>query len=261
MFSTLRRWRGQTATNERVPPEQWARVEARLPFLDYLPDTHRPRLRELALGFLTRKEVSGAQGLELHDDMLLAIALQACLLVLERGLEAYDDWVGIVIYPGDFVIPRQMQDEDGVVHEYDDAVLGEAWHGGPVLLSWFDEDDEDTQDINVVIHEFAHKLDMRNGEADGMPDLPTGMSLREWARAFSDAYEDFCERVDADEDVPLDPYAAEHPAEFFAVMSEAFFETPLLLHAEYPAVYAQLARFYSLDPAAGEARLAEAGHA
>jgi Mlc titration factor MtfA (ptsG expression regulator) len=138
-------------------------------------------------------------------------------------------------------------DENGVVHEYDDAVLGEAWEDGPVLISWFD-DPEDADGVNVVIHEFAHKLDMENGTVDGMPRLPADISRRDWVAAFEPAYQDFCKRVDSGEDTFLDPYAADHPAEFFAVMSEAFFETPDVLHDEYPAVYEQLRRFYRQDP-------------
>ncbi len=130
--------------------------------------------------------------------MQLSIALQACLpiLNLDTGLDAYRGWVGIVVYPGDFVIPRQIVDEDGIVHEFDDAVLGEAWEGGPVLLSWFDDMNE-VGDVNIVIHEFAHKLDMANGTADGMPALHDDMSRAAWIAAFKPAYEDFCRRVDA----------------------------------------------------------------
>jgi Mlc titration factor MtfA (ptsG expression regulator) len=134
------------------------------------------------------------------------------------------------------------------VHEYDDPVLGEAWEGGPVLLSWFDDPDE-PGDVNVVIHEFAHKLDMSNGDVDGMPALHADMRCEDWIAAFAPAYDDFCRRVDAGEDTAIDPYAASHPSEFFAVASEVFFEAPDLLLDEYPAVYAQLRRFYRQDPA------------
>lgn len=253
MFSILRRWRRRRAADRmQVSAAQWDAVERRLPFLAGLPALERPRLRRMALEFLAEKEVHGAGGLAVSDFMLLSIALQACLPVLHRGLDAYAGWVGIVIYPGDFVIPRAEMDEDGVVHEYDDEVLGEAWEGGPVILSWQDDDAEDG--INVVIHEFAHKLDMASGRVDGCPPLPAGMSAAAWAAAFRPAFEDFCARVEeADrhgEDTALDPYGAESPAEFFAVMSEAFFESAGLLRAEYPAVYAQLTRFYGQDPAA-----------
>lgn len=167
--------------------------------------------------------------------------------MLNLGLDCYRGWVGIIVYPGDFVIARTIIDDAGVVHEFDDEVAGEAWEGGPVLLSWF-ETAAEAQGMNVVIHEFAHKLDMLSGIPDGQPPLREGMSRQAWASAFEAAYADFCKRVDAGEDTELDPYAAEHPAEFFAVMSEAFFETPHLLRAQYPAVYEQLTAFYRQDP-------------
>lgn len=259
----LRKWlRQRRAAAISVAAEQWARVELRLPFLAHLDAEERRRLREMALEFLSEKQMSGAQGLALHADMQLSIALQACLPVLNLGLDWYRGWLGIVVYPGDFVIPREEMDEYGVVHAFDDAVLGEAWEHGPVLLSWFEDDapgdeadEADEADggnaldgINVVIHEFAHKLDMRNGIADGLPPLHEGMSRGTWRGAFEPAYADFCARVDAGEETALDPYAAEAPAEFFAVLSEAFFQTPQLLHEEYPAVYDQLRLFYRQDP-------------
>jgi len=254
MFQKLRQWLGLTRPAASIPDNLWVRVESSLPFLAYLGAAERARLRELARGFLACKQFHGAQGLRLTDEMLLAIALQACLPILNKGLDAYRSWVGVIVYPGDFIIPRREMDDDGVVHEYDDEVLGEAWEGGPVVLSWFPGPPAPAG-VNVVIHEFAHKLDMENGGADGFPRLPAGMSRRAWADAFSSAYDDLCEDVDAGRDNVLDPYAAESPGEFFAVASEAFFETPVLLAARYPAVYAQLAAFYGTDPAAGERRL------
>ncbi len=258
MFSAFRNWRRRRAADRmQVSPAEWAAVERTLPFLAWLPPDDLPRLRRMALEFLADKEIHGAKGLVVTDAMLLSIALQACLPVLHIGLDAYAGWIGIVVYPGDFVIPRSVADEAGVVHEYDDEVLGEAWEGGPVLLSWFEGDDIPAgaaEGINVVIHEFAHKLDMGNGDADGYPPLPAGMSTAAWTRAFQPAYDDFCARVDRGEETRLDPYGAEHPAEFFAVMSEAFFETPSLLIDEYPAVYKQLSIYYRQDPASRETR-------
>lgn len=121
MFAALRRWRRRRAADRmQVSPERWQEVEASLPFLDYLPPDERPRLRRLALEFLADKQIHGAEGLVLDDSILLSVALQACLPVLHIGLDAYADWVGIVVYPGDFVIPRSFADDDGVVHEYED---------------------------------------------------------------------------------------------------------------------------------------------
>lgn len=120
-----------------------------------------------------------------------------------------------------------------------------------MVLSWQDVEYSGLgEGYNVVIHEFAHKFDMKNGSANGRPPLHSGMNQEEWAHAFQTAYDDFCRRVDGGEETLIDPYAAESPAEFFAVLSEYFFEAPDVLHAAYPAVYGQLQRFYLQDPLA-----------
>ncbi len=248
MIEAFRAWRRQRAAEKiEISTEQWQTAEYALPFLDRLSDDERLRLRELARQFIATKEWDGAQGLELTAALQISIALQACLPILNLGLDWYRGWISIIIYPGDFLIPRQMVDADGIVHEYDDAVLGEAWEGGPVLLSWFDNLNE-IGDVSIVIHEFAHKLDMSNGAVDGMPALHDNMTRTAWVAAFAPAYEDFCRRVDAGEETVIDPYAAEHPGEFFAVGSEVFFEAPELLRDAYPDVYEQLRLFYRQDP-------------
>ena len=243
-------WRRHRASRLEIPDGLWHHVEAGLPFLGHLNPDERERLRELARQFIAEKQWSGARGLRLTPRIQLAIALQACLPILKLGLDWYAGWVGIVVYPGDFVIPRRMIDEDGVVHEYDDEVMGEAWYGGPVLISWY-EHPEDADGINVVIHEFAHKLDMKSGDADGVPPMHSDMSRQAWIEVMSRSFDDFQRRVDAGEDTLLDPYGAEWPSEFFAVSSEAFFENPDLLKSEYPEVYAQFRLFYRQDPAPG----------
>lgn len=243
-------WRQRQGDRLDIPAALWDRVEAGLPFLGHLTADERTSLRQLAREFIATKEWSGARGLQLTPRIQLTIALQACLPILHLDLEWYAGWVGIVVYPGDFVIPRQLIDDDGVVHEFDDEVMGEAWYGGPVLISWF-EHPEDSKGINVVIHEFAHKLDMKSGEADGLPPLHAGMSKRHWIEIMSKAFDDFQQRVDNGEDTPLDPYGAELPTEFFAVSSEAFFETPQMLRDEYPEVYEQFKLFYRQDPVDG----------
>jgi MtfA peptidase len=219
----------------------WARATAGLAFL---PRTQK--LRELVLLFLAEKEFTGAHGLELTDEMRVSIAAQACLPILELGLDWYRGWRGIVVYPGDFRVRRTEVDEAGVVHEWDDELAGEAMPGGPVVLSW-DALARDPE-INVVIHEFAHKLDMLNGAADGVPPLHVGMDRRAWVAAFEQAYEGFCDALDRDKDTWLDPYAAEHVSEFFAVISEGFFRDPRETHRRYPDVYEQLRLFYRQDP-------------
>jgi MtfA peptidase len=238
----LTNWRRRRVLRRhRMDDALWRDATGRLRFI---PQT--PKLRELALLFLAEKEFSGAHGLEVTDAMRVSIAAQACLPVLELGLDWYAGFSGIVVYPGDFRVRRTETDEDGVVHEWDDELAGEAMPGGPVVLSW----DATANDpgMNVVIHEFAHKLDMLNGEADGLPPLHAGMDRAAWAAAFREAYEGFCDAVEHGKDTWLDPYAAEHASEFFAVISEAFFEDPAETRRRYPEVYDQLKLFYRQDP-------------
>jgi hypothetical protein len=187
--------------------------------------------------------------------MQLEIALQACLPVLELGLHWYRGWHALILYPEEFVPAREVVGEDGVVWVDDAPKSGEAWARGPVILSLADAAAGRARDgYNVVIHELTHKLDMRDGVANGHPPLHASMCDTAWARDLGDAYADLCRRADAarriEDEPPIDPYACESPAEFFAVCSEAFFELPHLLRAEYPAVYAQLEAFYRQDPAA-----------
>lgn len=225
---------------------------ATLPFLAALPAADQIRLKALTEDFLGEKEFTHAGDLELTDAVCVSIAAQGCLPILELGLGYYRDWVGIVVYPDEFVIPRTIEDEFGVTHEYDDIASGEAWDGGPLIVSWNDARMAG-DGYNVVIHEFAHKLDMLNGDADGMPPLPSSVSPAEWRATFEEAYARFCEEVDTadarDEDTEIDPYGAESPGEFFAVLSEIFFETPEVFLQHFPALYGLFTRFYRQNPA------------
>ena len=250
-----------------IDAETWRRVCAPWLFMRGMAGDDSARLRSLSEQFLARKRFSGTHDLELTPAMQVEIAAQACILVLELGIDWYDGWSEVIVYPSQFAPEREVMDEAGVVHLTKDPMAGEAWLGGPVILSYEDvamaaDAEARVAGYNVVIHEFAHKLDMRQGDANGFPPLHAGMSKEAWKQAFSEAYGDFCERVDAadelsDQDacealemLAIDPYAAESPGEFFAVVSEAFFETPELLEPEYPAVYEQLRAFYRQDPGA-----------
>lgn len=250
MIGKLFGWLQRTPTR-RVPDELWQDTVIAHPFLAGLNAEESARLHRLTEDFLAEKEFSSAGGLELDDRICVSIAAQGCLPILNLGLACYRGWVGIVIYPDEFVIPRRFEDEYGIVHEYDDVASGEAWVGGPLLISWRDAQMAGSG-YNVVIHEFAHKLDMLNGEPDGIPPLPDSASRKLWQETLLAAYDDFRAQVDAADangsETLLDPYAAENPGEFFAVMSEVFFETPRLLHGEYPALYEQLVIFYRQNP-------------
>jgi MtfA peptidase len=255
------------AKSRPIDPALWRDATASWLFMRGVGQAESDRLRALSERFLASKDFSGTHGLEISDLMKVEIAAQASILVLELGIEWYDGWSEVVVYPSQFAPEREEVDEAGVVHLTQDAMAGEAWLGGPVILSY--EDVAMTADAelrvagyNVVIHEFAHKLDMRNGDPNGFPPLHAGMKAAQWKEAFASAFADFCARVDAAEALPnrrmqaafdalpMDPYAAESAGEFFAVASEAFFETPELLAPAYPALYGQLRLFYKQDPQA-----------
>ena len=231
---------------QAVSDELWQRAISPLPFITGLPIADQIELRQLVDRFLQEKEFSSGGGLELNDEICTTIAVQGCLPILKLGLSAYQDWLGIIVYPGEFVVPRQQEDETGVIHEFDDVIAGEAWEGVPLIISWQDVQLADAG-YNVVIHEFAHKLDMLNGEADGIPALHSGITLDEWEEALFAAYDDFCQRVDGGEETVIDPYASEHPAEFFAVLSECFFTQAATVDREYAAFFALLKRYYRQD--------------
>ena len=260
----------------QIPDPLWSRCVAGLPFLNRLSPSDLRRLKQLCEALLHKKTFTGVGGLTLTDEIAITIAAQASLPVLNLSLDLYRDMAGVVVYPTTFIVPQTEMDDAGVVHEWRAPVSGEAMDtGGAVVLSWEDVADVDAPGFNVVIHEFAHKIDMSDGTANGCPPFLAayhqGIKGRTWQREFSAAYEDFRRKVDdverqlpsdfdPDDDVqasryealcaslPLDPYAADHPAEFFAVASEAFFVLPQPLARAYPEVYHLLSLYYRQDP-------------
>lgn len=248
----LKSWRRRRALERtHIDDAAWRAVVAGLPFLVGLTADDMARLRALVVLFLNEKEMTGAGGFELTDEVRLSVAIQACLPVLNLGLDPwYEGWVGIIVYPSEFRVRREELDDDGVLHEWDDQISGEAWPGGPVVLSWEDIGMADGG-YNVVIHEFAHKIDMRStgGDAEGYPLPHADMDAKAWEETLESAYARFCGMVDRGRETLLDPYGAEHPAEFFAVATEAFFTDPHGLIEEFPRLYEQLRRFYRQHPA------------
>jgi MtfA peptidase len=235
-----------------IPDALWALTLARHPFLAERRADDREALRRLATLFLDRKEFTGANGLQVTDEMAVAIAAQACLPVLHLGLQAYDDFVGIVVHPAEVVARRVVTDADGVVHHYDEVLAGEAMEGGPVMLSWADVSeagDLAEMGYNVVIHEFVHKLDMANGEADGVPPLPDRTTAETWRGTLQAAYDAFCRDVDEGFDTFLDPYGAQSLEEFFPVAAEAFFVAPVAFRQHHPTLYTLFASYFRQDPA------------
>lgn len=258
----------------------WRRTLEALPFLAALPPRASVRLRELCGHFLQEKEFHGAHGLTITDTMALSIAAQACLPLLEMAppsgasardpmqvLDWYSDFVGIVVQPGAAVAQREVTDGVGVVHRYREVLAGEAMDRGPVMLSWQEVSraaELAPEGKNVVIHEFAHKLDMlgmaHGQQPDGAPPLPPGFlglpgteGRERWRRTMQDAYAKFCEAVNMAErfggDVPwLDDYAATHPAEFFAVSCEAYFVQRERFAEEFPELLSLYDGFFRPAP-------------
>lgn len=252
MLERIRAWRRKRALERNaIADGLWQEVLGRFEFFDGLDEGEQARLRELTALILHEKSIHAALGYTISDQMRVTIAAQAALVVLNLGIEWYRGWVEVIVYPDEFVPDHEYTDEHGIVHRLREARTGESWEAGPLILSWADVESPDTEaGYNVVVHEFAHKLDMLNGASDGLPPLHAGMTREAWSAAFGAAYHDLCRRVDAGEDTALDPYACEGPDEFFAVASEAFFLIPRALAADYPDVYDQLRAFYRQDTAA-----------
>lgn len=243
------RWRRQPPA---IPDALWAQVLGCYPFIAQRTAADLGQLRALCAEFLATKEFHGAHGLQVTDEMALAIAAQACLPVLSLGLRHYQGFVGIVVQADEVVARRVVTDEDGVVHEYDEWLTGEAMEGGPVMLAWPDvamAGDTAQGAYNVVIHEFAHVLDMGNGEPDGMPALPDEAARQRWAETLDAEYDAFLDDLDAGLETFLDPYGGEAPEEFFAVAAEAFFVQPRAMQQVHPALYGLLAGYFRQDPA------------
>lgn len=235
-----------------IPDALWQLTLRRFPFLRFRPDADLMALRRMCSLFLDSKEFHGVDGFELRNDIVVAVAAQACLPVLKLGLSpSYDSFVGIVMHANAVVASREIVDAFGVVHAYEETLAGEAVGGGPVMLSWsdiYDAEGAGGPAYNVVIHEFAHVLDMRDGEADGVPMLPDLQAQQRWLAVLEPEFERLCRLVDRGMETAIDPYGCVGLEEFFAVASEAFFVTPWALKEQQPAMYRLLASYYQQDP-------------
>lgn len=254
-------WRRRRAlARHGISDALWAQAREGLPILGGLSAVEDTLLRERAALFLYEKTLTALPGVTLDDAGRVHLAAQAQLPLLHLGeLDWYQGFHEIVLYPDDFVSPQRYRDPSGVEHEWDAEHSGEAWQAGPVIMAWPGVlASGEWESYNLVIHELAHKLDMLNGSANGLPPLHAGMPVNAWAQSMQQAFDDLNAQLDsaADTQTAIDPYAAENPAEFFAVTSEYFFAAPDVLAEAYPAVYAQLRLFYRQDPLARLRQLA-----
>jgi Mlc titration factor MtfA (ptsG expression regulator) len=224
-------------------------LEAFLPCAQPMPPGLRQRLERLVSVFVGEKEFIGCGGLEVTQDMKVAIATQACLLVLGRDTHVYDRLRSVLVYPSQFVVADEWSDEHGIVTRERRILAGEAWDVSRIVLSWEDVNSRGMpgEAYNVVIHEFAHYLDH---ESAGAPWIAGSRQRKRWFRLLDSELERLRAQAGAGERTFLDPYAAEDRGEFFAVASEAFFEEPAAFMRHMPALYRALADVYRLDPAA-----------
>ncbi len=246
MFRFLRR----LARQPLLDPDLWRDATASVPWVAALDGARNARLQSLAARFLHLKTITPIGDLALDDARRVQLAALCCLPLLEFGIEGLHGWSQLLVYPDAFRVNRSHIDAAGVLHEWDEALIGEAWESGPVILSWADvaaDLDAPRDGFCVAVHEIAHKLDALDGVLDGTPPLPRDWQ-RAWARDFQAAYDQLARAIDARQATAIDGYAAEAPEEFFAVCSEYHFSAPALLREEMPQVAAHLERFYGKSP-------------
>ena len=249
----IRRWLvARRIRQHRIDDALWRRIVADSDLFDGLDPAALERVRDLATRFIVEKKFFGARGFFVDDTVRTAIAAQACRLVVNLGFDYLAACRTVIVYEGGFVAEREVEDEDGIVHTGREELDGEAAHGGAVVLAWDEarprRNEPDYFPTNVVVHEFAHKLDELSGHHNGLPPLPNSMSDGRWPETFSAAYASLCDSVERDLAPPIDDYAASDPAEFFAVAVETFFTGPDILADGFPQVYALLTELFREDP-------------
>jgi hypothetical protein len=248
VVSTLRRQR----VRRQHFPAAWREIlRRRMPAFARLPVDLQLQVKKHVQVLIAEKPFIGCAGLVINDEMRVLIAAQAALLLLNHHAGYFGNLRQVLVYPGAFVVERSTPDASGLTHETRRALAGESWQQGQLLLSWDDvlagaADPDDGH--NVVIHEFAHQLDQERGRANGSPWLGRRDGYARWAAVLSAEFAALQQRVARSEADVIHPYAATDPAEFFAVVSEHFFEQPAALAAAHPALYGEFARCYRTDP-------------
>lgn len=250
-FVSQRRERQQA---EAFPPAWRAIIRRNVPLAAALPADLQMQLRQHIQVFLAEKAFVGCQGQAIDDEVRVTIAAQACLLLLNRPTNYFATLRQVLVYPSAFEVDVTHTDDIGVVQSGRDWRAGESWQEGQVILSWADvlEGAADPHDgWNVVIHEFAHQLDSETGLTDGTPALANRERQASWSRVMQAGFDDLVAAVERDEeDTFLDPYGASDPVEFFAVVTEAFFEQGPELRMHHPELFAELQSFYRVDTSA-----------
>jgi Mlc titration factor MtfA (ptsG expression regulator) len=233
-------------------PEEWeAILERNVPLYRRLSEADRSELKGHIRVFLAEKRFEGAGGLAITDEIRVAIAAHACVLLLHRTTDYYPGLYTILVYPGAYVAERAVREPMGTVTEQTETRLGESSTRGAIVLSW-DAVEATASDVgdcrNVVLHEFAHQLDAQDGLVEGTPVLADRSRYVAWARILGREYERLRRDAALGRQTVLDRYGATSPAEFFAVATECFFARPKLLKARHPELYGELRGYYQQDP-------------
>lgn len=252
MFDFFKNRRREALRREPLTESEHAILTRNVPYAAKLDDEERQELEELMKVFLHEKSFEGCGGLDLTDEIKITIAAQACLLLLHRDTDIYPGVDSILVYPSAYVAPHTSYD-GGIVIEGQQTRLGQTSRSGAVVLAWDHvkagaRNTEDGQ--NVVLHEFAHQLDGEGGAMDGVPKLPEWSQYRSWADVLGAEYKELTEKMHAGRRTVIDEYGATNPAEFFAVITETFFERGPAMKQDHPELYDELVAFYRQDPAA-----------
>jgi Mlc titration factor MtfA (ptsG expression regulator) len=230
-------------------PDDWRELlNERLSWYSLLDESEQATMEDLTRLFLAGTRFEGAGGLAIDDEIRVVIAYEACLLVLGLGIDWYRDVTSVIVYPSTIVRKGARGIGDGIVDGHDTPLSGEARLHGPMIIVWdtaLKQARHPERGHNVVFHEFAHKIDMFDGVADGMPALRS----RDAQMAWRSTMERTLRLVRTRHLPPLDPYGGTNPAELFAVATEAFFDTPAALRVSLPDLYDILSRFYGQDTA------------
>ncbi|AQS38963.1 hypothetical protein Sps_03847 [Shewanella psychrophila] len=233
-------------------PKAWREIlKRRMPYFRSLPTDLQLQLKKHIQVFLSEKEFVGCDGIIIDDEMRVTIAAQACLLLLNRPTDFYPNLKQILVYPSVFFVNNQEHRSGGVVSDRQRILSGESWQNGKVILSWQTAQADAANPVdgsNVVIHEFAHQLDQEDGNANGAPILDRMSDYSAWSTILSHEF-DILQRS-AEQDIPslFSYYGATNPAEFFAVITEVFFERPDEFYRYHKELYQELSLFFKLDP-------------
>ena len=244
-------WRRERLRRQPFPAAWRDILRRRMPAFARLPVDLQMQVKKHVQVLVAEKPFIGCAGLVVTDEMRVLIAALAALLLLNRAAGYFDNLRQVLVYPGAFVVERAEPGEDGLTHETRRALSGESWQQGQVLLSWDDVlagAANPGDGHNVVIHEFAHQLDQERGRANGAPWLGRREGYARWAAVLQREFDALRQRLGQGVEGVIHPYAATNPAEFFAVVSEHFFEQPAALASAHPALYAEFARLYRTDP-------------